>query len=142
MDDRLVVGWREWVRLPELGDSTFRAKIDTGARSSALHAHGLRTARQGGTDYAFFRLRGDHHEPEQRFEVIGTRTVRSSNGTEEARPTIRILLSLGPVTLPVAVTLTDRIHMKYRMLVGRESLAGRVLVDPARSYVLGRRTRP
>lgn len=139
MDDKLVVGWWEWVHLPQTGSGRFRAKIDTGARSSAMHAHDLRTEWQGGTEYALFHLTHDPAEQEQRFAVIGTRTVRSSNGVEEARPTIRVTMSLGPLTVPVAVTLTDRLQMKYRMLVGRESLAGRVLVDPGRSHVLGKK---
>lgn len=138
MDDRLVVGWREWAGLPQMG-ARLRAKIDTGARSSALHAHDLRTEEVDGVTYACFHLTGRRGEPEQRFEVIDTRTVRSSNGLEETRPAIQVELALGPLVLPVTVTLTDREQMTYRMLVGREALAGRVLVDPYHSYLLKRK---
>ncbi len=137
MDQRLITGWREWVRLPQTGRGWFRAKIDTGARSSALHAHDLRVEREAGTDWALFHLLGRRDEPEQRFEVLDMRTVRSSNGHIEDRPLIRIEITLGPCTWPVDVTLTDRTDMTYRMLVGREALAGRILVDPARSYAFG-----
>ncbi|NNU79032.1 ATP-dependent zinc protease [Halovulum dunhuangense] len=134
MTERLLIGWRELVRLPAL-DATFRAKIDTGAQTSALHAHGLRV--EDGT--AVFRLSDRKDEPEHRFPVLATRTVRSSNGKAEDRPVIRLDLVLGPLGWPAEVTLTDRTRMKYGMLVGRAALSGRVLIDPSRSWMLGRK---
>ncbi len=138
MEDRMIVGWREWVRLPETGRGFIRAKMDTGARTSALHAYDLRTEHADGADWALFHLLGRKNEEEQRFRIREYRSIRSSNGMTEDRPVIVLDMTMGGHTWPVEVTLTDREQMAYRMLVGREALSGRILVDPSRSHVLGR----
>ncbi|MHA3979712.1 ATP-dependent zinc protease family protein [Halovulum sp. GXIMD14794] len=138
MDDRMIVGWREWVQLPATGRGFIRAKMDTGARTSALHAYGLRTEHADGADWALFHLLGRKGEAEQRFLIKEYRSIRSSNGMTEDRPVIALDMCMGGHTWQVEVTLTDREQMAYRMLVGREAMSGRILVDPSRSHILGR----
>lgn len=134
-----VVGWREWVGLPDLLDVPIKAKVDTGARTSALHAFSLRLTEAGGTTTAHFQI-----HPTQRSisgsvyascEVLGFRQVRSSNGRTENRPVIRTTALLGEVRWPIEVTLTSRDTMGFRMLLGRSALKRRFLVDPGRSYL-------
>lgn len=137
----LDIGWREWVTLPELGNASLRAKIDTGARTSALHAHNLRLEKRDGKTFAHFVLMfsilGKKQSIELCREVVALREIKSSNGETEIRPVIHTLLRMGNVEWDVDVTLTDRSMMKFNMLVGREALGGRVRINPARSYVLG-----
>lgn len=133
-----VVGWREWVGLGELLDAPIKAKVDTGARTSALHAFRLRLDRSAGIPVAHFEI-----HPQQRSkagsvqvtrEVVAFREVRSSNGRTEHRPVIRTAVTLGGLTWPIEVTLTARDTMGFRMLLGRSALKGRFLVDPGRSF--------
>lgn len=138
MNDRLIVGWREWVQLPETGRGFIRAKMDTGARTSALHAYDLRFEQEDGTDWALFHLLGRKGEEEQRFPVKEYRSIRSSNGIAEDRPVIELDMGMGGHIWSVEVTLTDREQMAYRMLVGREAMSDRIFVDPSRSHILGR----
>ena len=138
MDDRMIVGWREWVQLPQTGRGFIRAKMDTGARTSALHAYDLRMEHADGADWALFHLLGRKGETEQRFRVKAVRSIRSSNGMVEERPVVELDMTMGRHSWSVEVTLTDREQMAYRMLVGREALSGRILVDPSRSHILGR----
>lgn len=138
-----VVGWREWVELPELLDAAVKAKVDTGARTSALHAFRLRVDRDGdGTTTASFevhpRQRSTADSVRVTCSVTGFRDVRSSDGRSESRPVIVTPVSLGGSTWPIEVTLTSRDAMGFRMLLGRSALKRRFLVDPGRSYLLSR----
>ncbi len=131
---RALMGWREWVALPELGLTHIKAKIDTGARTSALHA--ARVERVG--DRVMLLM----HPVQRRLDVTATceatiideRVVRDSGGHEEPRLVIRTALVIGAETRDVEVTLTNRENMGFRMLIGRTAMAG-LLVDPARSYL-------
>lgn len=139
MKTKLQIGWREWVGLPGLGGVRLRAKIDTGAKTSALHARGLRIVEREGRPVARFRLRaGDGGAVAVEAEVIGRRRVRSSNGLAEERPVIRTAIVLGGRTWRVEVTLANRKDMTYAMLIGREALRGRAVIDPSASYLLER----
>ncbi len=132
--DRRPVGWREWVMLPELGLTHIKAKVDTGARTSALHA--ARVERVG--DRVMLLM----HPLQRRLDlavaceatVIDERVVRDSGGHEEPRLVIRTALVIGTETRNVEVTLTNRDNMGFRMLIGRTAMSG-LLVDPARSYL-------
>lgn len=142
----LIVGWREWVALPDLGLPAVKVKVDTGAKTSSLHAFDIETFREGGRERVRF---GVHplQENEQltvwaTADVVDERTVVSSNGHEQLRVVIRTPLRLGDTTWPVELTLTDRRSMRLRMLLGREALEGRILVDVAHSYVHGQPHRP
>ncbi|MDH3671363.1 MAG: ATP-dependent zinc protease [Gammaproteobacteria bacterium] len=137
----ITVGWREWVGLPELGLPTLKAKIDTGAKTSALHAFRLETYRQKGRIYVRFGI----HPLQQRTdiavtcnaEVMDERVVRDSGGHEEMRYVIATSLRIGDDAWPIEITLTDRENMRFRLLLGRSALRG-LNVDPDSSYLLGK----
>lgn len=139
----LVVGWREWVQLPGLlGDRWVRAKVDTGARTSAIHAWDVcREQRGDGRTWLRFQLHPRQHDDVDvvaaEAPLLDEREVRSSNGDVELRPVIEAELALGPVRYPIELTLTNRDQMGFRMLLGRTGLAGRAVVDPGGSHLLG-----
>ena len=133
-----VVGWREWVALPAFSERRIKAKIDTGARTSAIHAHGLELDADGDVTIARFQLltaQGSTLDgiPVEA-QVLGERLVRSSNGVDEMRPVIQTDLTLGADTWSVEVTLSDRELMGFRVLIGRTALRNRFLVDANRSF--------
>lgn len=139
---RQIVGWREWVSLPELGVLAIKAKIDTGARSSSLHAFNMETFRRRGALWVRFEI-----HPQQRTtnrtvrteaRVLEQRSVRSSNGHLSDRPVIVTPITLHGQTWEIELTLANRDEMGFRMLLGRQALRGRMLVDPARSFVAGK----
>lgn len=136
---QLKVGWREWVALPDLGVDRIKAKVDTGARSSALHAWGIRYVRRGGKRIVKFRVhpiqKDDRTVVEAEGEWLEERRVRSSSGTETVRPVIRTVVELGGRRWPMELTLTRRDSMGFRLLLGRQALKGRCLVDPGRSFL-------
>lgn len=133
-----IVGWREWVALPAFCDAPMKAKIDTGARTSALHAHGLELVSDGDALLARFEILPGQGQTTPRVSVEAVveeeRIVRSSNGSDEIRPVIRTELTLGAHTWPIEVTLSDRELMGFRMLIGRTALRNRFVVDPNRSF--------
>lgn len=138
----LIVGWREWVGLPELGIPRIKAKIDTGARTSALHAYDVRFVRRGGKRIVKFRVHPEQKNSRDFVEAEGVwleeRKVRSSSGTESIRPVIRTEVQVGDQRWPMELTLTRRDAMGFRLLLGRQALKGRCLVDPGRSFLTGK----
>lgn len=146
MRQKFRIGWREWVRLPDLGGAELRAKIDTGAKTSALHARRLKLEDRAGRTWASFDLLPDwpRKAPRRRVEaeVIAMRRVTSSNGAVELRPVVRTMIMIGGQSWAVQVTLTNRRGMSFAMLIGREALTGRVIIDPAQSYLTEERAPP
>ncbi|MDF1561835.1 MAG: RimK/LysX family protein [Deltaproteobacteria bacterium] len=142
---KVLIGWREWVELPSLGIERIKAKIDTGARTSALHADVVRTYHRAGRCFVTFRVhptqRSLSPELEVHAEMIDERQVRSSSGKAELRPVILTTLQLGEERWPIEITLTRRDLMGFRMLLGRQALRRRVRIDPGRSFLLGRQSR-
>jgi hypothetical protein len=142
----LLLGWREWISLPELGLSLIKAKIDTGARTSTLHAFYVDSFRRRGERYVRFGV----HPLQKRTDVVihgealvvDQRRVTDSGGHREDRFVIRTRLVLSGHDWPIEVTLTNRETMLFRMLLGRTALARHAQVDPARSYLTGRVARP
>jgi len=141
-----VIGWREWLGLPELGIKRVKAKIDTGARSSSLHALDVEEFRQDDRDYVRFvvypRQKSDQKPVHCEMPVLEFREIRSSNGRVQRRPVIRTSLQLLGREFAVDLTLADRSRMGFRMLVGREALRSRFLVDSGASFLCGRRRKP
>lgn len=142
---RPVIGWREWIVLPELAPDAVKVKIDTGARTSALHAFDLRVDRSAAVPVATFELhpkqRSRDGATRVRAEVLGHRQVRSSSGHSERRPVIATTVRLGDHEWPVELTLTTRDEMGFRMLLGRSAVRGRFVVDPGRSFLLSSNAR-
>jgi hypothetical protein len=131
----MIVGWRELLCLPELGIDAIRAKVDSGARSSALHATHLERISKNGVRWIRFKV--DANAPITSAEVIDERNVTDSGGHVTLRPFIRTTLRLGGVEWPIELNLTERRNMLFPMLLGRTAMAGRLIVDPARSFLLG-----
>lgn len=138
----VVVGWREWVALPQAGVPWIKAKIDTGARSSAIHAFDLELDPVAGVDWVQFSIhpwqRSDDDVAELRLPVLDRREVRSSNGQIEERYAVALDVKLAGRTTTTVMTLSNRDEMGFRLLIGREALERGFLVDAARSYVGGR----
>lgn len=142
LEDRTVVGWREWVQLPQLlGGGWVKAKVDTGARTSAIHAWDVEAFDRDDRPWVRFQLhpnqRDDAHLVVAEAPLVEEREVRSSNGDVELRPVIETEIALGPRRHPIELTLTKRDQMGFRMLLGRTGMAGRLVVDPGTSYRLG-----
>ena len=141
-----VLGWREWVELPELGLGPVKAKVDTGARTSCLHAFGLEPFDKDGQTWVRFMV-----HPKQKDDslvvaceapVRDQRPVTDSGGHTEQRYVICTRLRLGGWEQAVEMTLTGRDNMRFRMLIGRTTMkAGGFLVNPALSYQTGQKRR-
>lgn len=137
-----VIGWREWVSFPELGVQQVKAKIDTGARTSALHAYNVKCYKtKSGIDKVRFDVHPVQHNDrkiiEARAELIDTRRIRSSNGQIETRYVIETFLQMGEFIYPIELTLTNRDEMGYRLLLGRTALK-KFVIDSNKSYLLGK----
>lgn len=140
---RKIVGWREWVRLPDLKINKIKAKLDTGARTSALHAHKVTPFTKDGAAYVRFFVHPLQRRKDPDIKcvalVIDHRTITDSGGKREERPVIRTLLRIGKSRYPIELTLTNRDQMGFRMLLGRQALRRRYLIDPSRSFVIRRK---
>jgi hypothetical protein len=140
-NDLRLAGWREWLALPELGIPAIRAKLDTGARSSALHVDDMSLFDRDGERWVRFALRPgpDLDRVEKEAHVIDIRPVTDSGGRTRERPFIRTVMELADGThWPIDMNLTNRADMLFPMLLGRTAMAGRLLVDSAQSFLLGR----
>lgn len=134
-----VIGWREWVELPELGVEAIKAKVDTGARSSSIHVFDLHEYEKEGKTWVRYKLHPIQRKStptlEVNSEVLEYRSVRSSSGKATRRPVIVTTLNMLGRSFPVELTLASRDKMGFRMLLGREAIRGKFLVDSGRSYL-------
>lgn len=142
-EEMLIVGWREWVSLPDLDLPEIKAKMDTGAKTSSLHAVNIEEFIRNGCDYVRFEV---HTDQEYRSvtklceaRVLAKRIVKSTRGEREKRPFIRTTLSMGDRHMEIELNLTNREHMGVPILIGREAMIPGILVNPSKRFLLGRR---
>ncbi len=141
--DKLTAGWREWLSLPDLGIPAIKAKVDTGARTSALHTAHSELFQRNGKKYVRFWI----HPLQRRSDIVLTSTallldqriVSDSGGHREKRYVIETTMRLAENEWPIEITLTNRDSMLFRMLLGRTAMKDRVIVEPNASYVMGKR---
>ncbi len=141
--EKPMLGWREWVSLPALNISPIKAKIDTGARSSALHAFSIEKYQKSGELWVMFAL----HPLQTREDIVvechapvkDRRMVSDSGGHKQRRYVIETPLLIGQTLIMAEMTLTNRDSMRFRMLLGRTAMNGNFIIDPAASYLQGDR---
>lgn len=137
-----IIGWREWLALPELGIPSIKAKIDTGARTSSLHAFFVESFfhnEQKMVRFSIHPLQNNHRlTVDCEAPVIDERIVTDSGGHSESRFVIESQATLLGHSWPIEITLSNRDSMMFRMLLGRTALAGRFLVDTEASFISGR----
>jgi len=142
---KLIAGWREWAQLPELGVEMIKVKIDTGAKTSSLHAFELSTF----TDVGKECVRFDVHPLQDNdlitrtcvCPIVDYRWITSSTGHKQRRFIIHTTLKMGEFSSLIEISLANRDEMGFRMLVGRNALKGHILVDPSHSFHLTHKTR-
>jgi hypothetical protein len=146
MTDKLIplpmLGWREWVALPEFGIAQIKAKIDTGARSSALHAETLEPYSKGGENWLMFTVQPKQKQGEPLIEchahIKDRRMVSDSGGHKQRRYVIETQLLFGQHLIQAEITLTNRDSMRFRMLLGRTAMNKHFIIDPNASYLQGK----
>ncbi len=137
-----TLGWREWVALPDLGIPRLKCKVDTGARSSALHAFYLEPFASRGKHRIRFGIHPLQMRTDREYictaDVLDQRIVADSGGHRERRYVIETTVVLGEESWPIEITLTDRDTMRFRMLLGRTAIDKKFVVNPASSYLAGK----
>lgn len=140
--DKMILGWQEWCALPALGLPALKVKLDTGAKTSALHAFDIETFEQSGVKYVRFTVHPlqfkQSYEKVCVAELIDERRVTSSSGHREKRYVIITPVVIGDRRWDIEITLTKRDELAYRMLLGRQAMIGKVAVDPAKSFRKGK----
>jgi ribosomal protein S6--L-glutamate ligase len=138
----MIVGWKEWVSLPELELFAVKAKVDTGANTSSLHAYNIEYFTKNGLKYVRFEV----HPIQKNSRIkrvcvaplVEKKHVRSSSGTQQKRPVIKTSLKIGNNIWTINLNLTNRDSMGMRMLIGREALAGKILVNATHKFLHGK----
>lgn len=137
----ILIGWREWASMPELNIPFIKVKVDTGAKTSALHAYNIEILHKNGKEYAKFIVhplqRNDTIARYCEAEIVDKRNVKSSNGYSEERLVIRTPIKIGNNSWNIDITLTKRDIMKHRMLLGRTAMKN-LIIDPSRTYCQGK----
>jgi hypothetical protein len=143
--EKITVGWREWAALPELGIARIKAKIDTGARTSALHAFALTRFERHHRRMVRFSVHPLQRKARKvvycEAEVADERWVTDSGGHRERRLVIVTAVNIVDRSWPIELTLTARDSMRFRLLIGRSAMRGKLLINPDASYVTGHRVR-
>jgi hypothetical protein len=136
------LGWREWLALPDLNIPLIKVKIDTGARTSALHAFFIDPYKKGGEHWIMFAIHPDQHHTDVVIEchapVKDLRMVTDSGGHKSRRYVVETNLVLGSNIIRAELTLTNRDNMKFRMLLGRTAMRGKFIIAPEASYLQGK----
>lgn len=133
-----IVGWREKIHLPEFGLYNYKVKVDTGARTSAIHADDIKMFEVDGKRYVSFTVfPNQKNKKDSRrltFPKLEKRTIRSSTGRETLRPVVVTEIQVGDEVFEIELTLVNRATLGFRMLLGRTALKGRFVVDSSSSY--------
>ena len=140
--NRHIVGWREWVSLPDIKISHIKAKLDTGARTSALHTNFIEPIISGTRQRVRFGVYTLQNSVKPYVicsaDIVDQRKIVNSGGHPELRYIIRTTLTMGDISTPIELSLTNRENMRFRLLLGRSAIMKLFAVDPARSYTLGK----
>lgn len=138
----MTLGWREWLALPELGIAQLKAKVDTGARTSALHAYFVEPYDKKGQERVRFGIHPLQDDTDKEIicdaQVFDERKITDSGGHQEVRFVIKTKVIVGDVVYAIEMTLTNRDTMKFRMLLGRTAMENLFCVDPSASYLAGK----
>ncbi len=141
---KILIGWQEWCALPTLHLPAIKAKIDTGAKTSALHASDIHAFHRQGKLYVHFTVhpiqRALKYETRCTAKVIDERTIMNSGGHKELRYVIMTNVMMGQMTWPIEITLTNRDPMSFRMLLGRDALKDHSLIEPGKIFSHGKLT--
>lgn len=139
---KTTIGWREWVAFPDIGIHKIKAKIDTGARTSALHAWNIQECDRDGVRWVTFEAhpmqRNNRESLTCSAPVVDCRKVKSSSGHHEMRYVVTVNIEIAGTMKSIELTLTNRDEMGFRLLLGRTALRDHYVVDPGRSYILGK----
>lgn len=139
---KVIIGAEEWCALPELGLPAVKARIDSGAKTSSIHAFNIQTFERDGVEWVRFSVnpkqRDKHWAIHCEHILVDRRQVKSSSGIAQKRYVIRTPIQFSGQTFAIDITLANRDSMGYRMLLGREAMRGRVLIDPELKFCLGK----
>jgi hypothetical protein len=141
-DNKMSVGWREWISLPELEIKSIKAKMDTGARTSALHTYFIEPIENSEKPMVRFGVhpmqKSDKNGIICTADIFDQRRIVDSGGHPELRYIIRTSIQVGDQKWPIDLSLTNREQMRFRLLIGRSALSEKLIIDPQRSFTLGR----
>ena len=140
MNDKLILGSLEVCDLPDIGVVDLQMRVDTGAKTSSIHVDNISRFKKNGKLWVKFDIHPDFYNVNSVIEcqslIHDVRTVKSSNGESQKRYVISTLIKLGRLSWPIEITLTDRSDMSNLMLLGREGMGDRILVDPSQSFLI------
>lgn len=143
LKEKPIIGWREWLSIPEMHISEIKVKVDSGARTSAIHAEDIEITKKRGKEFVSFKIfplqRDKSHFSRVTLPMIEERWVKSSVGHQTLRPVVKVDIKIGDHKFPIELTLVNRDIMGFRMLLGREAIKNRFLLDAGHSFLLGKK---
>lgn len=138
-----IIGWREWLSIPAMHIEQIKVKVDSGARTSAIHAEDIQIVKKGSKKFVKFKIfpmqKDKKHYHIVTLPMIEERWVKSSVGHQTLRPVVEVEIKLGQFVVPIEVTLVNRDLMGFRMLLGREAIKNKFLLDTGHSFLQGKK---